>query len=492
MKPFYMPLNRKQLLVKTHKGQAARVIRKIVACGVIAMTTILNSHDLFAELPTAKQVASQMKTGVNLGNTLEAIGGETAWGAAKTTQALIDSIKAAGFNTIRIPVAWFTHSDTINSEIDEAWMARVKEVVDYCINDEIFVIINMHWDKGWLETRVNKANQSLVNERLYSYWSQIAGYFIDYDEHLLFAGANEPNVNDATGMEVLLSYHQTFIDAVRETGGNNASRTLIIQGPSTDIEKTNKLMNKLPVDAIENRLIVEVHYYTPYQFCLMNEDANWGKMFYYWGKDYHSKTDTQRNSTWGEEQELDRLFELMKTKFVDKGIPVIIGEFGAYKRKLSAPSDQELHNKSVEFFNKYVVKSAISKGMIPYYWDTPGGLFNRQNGTINDKGLHNSLMEGAREATSTQSYVPKNSKEVDIYPNPFFSVFYVKINRPNEANVVKIFNRKGQLVEALNVNKSHDLVALGAGLKPEMYMVQVSGNTKTESTVSSYKILKLE
>ena len=138
--------------------------------------------------------------------------------------------------------------------------------MDYCIKDSLYVILNIHWDSGWLENRVNKANQDQVNERQNAYWTQIANYFKDYDEHLLFAGANEPNVEDAAGMSVLLSYHQTFIDAVRATGGNNSSRTLIIQGPSTDIDKTNNLMNTMPTDQIADRLMVEVHYYTPYQF----------------------------------------------------------------------------------------------------------------------------------------------------------------------------------------------------------------------------------
>jgi aryl-phospho-beta-D-glucosidase BglC (GH1 family) len=135
-------------------------------------------------------------------------------------------------------VAWFCHSDTVNSIIDSAWIARVKEVVDYCINDDFYVIINAHWDKGWLENRVNEANQAIVNQRQQAYWTQIANYFRDYDERLLFAGANEPNVHDAASMAVLMTYHQTFIDAVRATGGNNSSRTLIVQGPSTDIETT--------------------------------------------------------------------------------------------------------------------------------------------------------------------------------------------------------------------------------------------------------------
>jgi len=273
----------------------------------------------------------------------------------------------------------------------------------------MYVIINAHWDKGWLENRVNEANQSQVNERQGAYWTQIAEYFKDYDEHLLFAGANEPNVHDATSMSVLMTYHQTFIDAVRATGGNNSSRTLIVQGPSTDIEETNKLMNSMPTDQIANRLMVEVHYYTPYQFCLMDKDANWGKMFYYWGKDNHSKTDVNHNATWGEESDVEKYFGYMKTKFVDKGIPVILGEFGAYKRKLSPPSEQALNNASVEYYFKYVVKSAISKGIIPYCWDTPEGLYNRSNGTIIDKGIIDAIMQGAKEVNT--SYIElKNNK----------------------------------------------------------------------------------
>ena len=440
-----------------------------------------------AQLPTAKEISGKLGVGWNMGNTLEAIGGETAWGGAKTTQALIDSVKKAGFNTVRLPVAWFSHSDTISSFIDENWLERVKEVVDYCINDDLYVIINMHWDLGWLENRINQANKNIINDRLDKYWTQIADYFIDYDEHLLFAAANEPNVENAEGMKILMSFYQTFVDAVRYTGGNNSSRCLIIQGPSTDIDKTNRLMNTMPVDEIEDRIIVEVHYYTPYQFCLMNEDASWGKMFYYWGKDFHSSTDTQRNATWGEEDELDRLFGLMKTKFVDKGIPVIIGEFGAYKRKLNPPSDQELHNKSVEYFNKYVVKSALSKGMIPYYWDTNMGLFNRSKGKVLDNGLLNALMEGAEEATGSQTYVPESIEGIDVFPNPFTSVIYLNVKYSEKIVGVKIFDSLGKLVESVQPDGENNLLALGACLKPDIYFIQVSGT----NWIKSFKTTKV-
>ncbi|MDP4210541.1 MAG: glycoside hydrolase family 5 protein [Bacteroidota bacterium] len=366
---------------------------------VVLVVGLLMSISAGAKLPTAQKIAGQMTIGWNLGNTLEAICGEDAWGGGHTSQRLIDSVKAAGFNTVRLPVSWFCHSDTVASVIDKEWLARVKEIVDYCIKDDMYVILNMHWDKGWLENRVNKANQNIVNKRQHVYWTQIANYFKDYDEHLLFAGANEPNAHDSIQMSVLLNYHQTFIDAVRATGGNNSSRTLIIQGPSTDVDDTYKLMNTMPKDKIADRLMAEVHYYTPFQFCLLEKDADWGNMVYYWGKDYHSATDTMRNASWGEESDVEKKFDSMKAKFVDKGIPVIIGEFAAGKRKLSPPSDQALHNASVEYYYKYVVKSAISKRLIPICWDVPMGLFNRNTGEVLDRGIINAITQGVKDAS---------------------------------------------------------------------------------------------
>ncbi len=420
----------------------------------ISLLGLFLNTPLFSQLPTAQQVVSQMKVGWNMGNTLEAIGGETAWGGAYTTQKLMDSVKGAGFDAVRLPCAWFAHSDTNTSKIDSAWIARVKQVVDYCINDSLYAIINIHWDEGWLENRVDTTDSAQVNERQRAYWTQIANYFKDYDEHLLFASANEPNVNDATGMSVLLSYHQTFIDAVRATGGNNSSRTLIIQGPSTDIDKTNSLMNTMPNDQIADRLIVEVHYYSPYQFTLMTADASWGKMFYYWGKNYHSATDVIRNSTWGEESYLDGEFGLMKTKFVDKGIPVIIGEFGAYKRKLSPPSDQALNNVSVEYYNGYVVKSAISRGIVPFYWDTNMGLFNRSTGVVLDYGVLDSIMAGAGILTyihdKTKSGSPNEFRLAQSYPNPFNPSTMINYQIPTTGYVtIKVYDVLGREVGTL-------------------------------------------
>jgi endoglucanase len=395
---------------------------------ILILGLFLNTS-LFPQLPTAQQVAGHMKVGWNLGNTLEAICGENAWGNPATTQKLIDSVKAAGYDAVRLPCAWDCH--TTNGVINAAWIARVKEVVDYCINDSMYVIINIHWDGGWLENNVTTSAQAAVNAKQKNYWTQIAKYFKDYDEHLLFAGANEPNVEDATGMSVLLSYHQTFIDAVRATGHNNSSRTLIIQGPSTDIDKTNNLMNTMPKDSIANRLMIEVHYYTPWQFCGMTEDASWGKMFYYWGKDYHSTTDVSRNATWGEESDLDHYLGLMKTKFVDNGIPVILGEYGVVKRTLTGNSDQELHLASRLHFYNYFVESAVNKGIIPFNWDTGPygnntmGIFDRNTGAVVDKGLLDAIMQGAGKRNTTYKSdeinldIPNEFRLDQNYPNPF-------------------------------------------------------------------------
>jgi endoglucanase len=313
---------------------------------------------------TAEEIAAKISLGWNIGNSLEATGSETAWGNPKISKALIDLVKQSGFNAVRIPCSWNQYlSNSTKAEIKTEWLNRVKEVVQYCVDNNMYVIINIHWDGGWLENNVTEAKKDENNARQKAFWEQIATHFRNFDEHLLFASANEPNVENAAQMAVLTSYHQTFIDAVRSTGGKNAYRTLVIQGPSTDIDKTNKLMLSLPTDKVANRMMVEVHYYTPYQFCLMDKDADWGKMFYYWGANYHSTTDTARNATWGEEADLDKLFKSMKTQFVDKGIPVILGEFGVIRRSNLTGSDLTLHLDSRAFFFKYVVKQAKSNGI---------------------------------------------------------------------------------------------------------------------------------
>lgn len=352
---------------------------------------------------TAVQLAANMKLGWNIGNTLEATGGETAWGNPKVTKALIDLVKANGFNAIRIPCSWNQNlANATTAQIKADWLARVKEVVQYCIDNNMYVIVNIHWDGGWLENNCTEAQKVANNAKQKAFWEQIATSLRGFDEHLIFASANEPNVENATQMAVLNSYHQTFIDAVRSTGGKNAYRTLVVQGPSTDIDKTNKLMLTLPTDKVASRMMVEVHYYTPWNFCGMEKDETWGKMSYYWGANYHSTTDTSRNATLGEEADLDKLFKSIKTQFVDKGIPVVLGEFGAIRRTTLTGNDLTLHLNSRAYYLKYVVKQAKANGLIPFYWDEGSigdkgfGIFKRSDNTVFDAQALTALQDGLK------------------------------------------------------------------------------------------------
>ncbi len=352
----------------------------------------------------AAELASKIIVGWNIGNSLEAIGGETAWGNPQVTQALIDLVKQSGFNAVRIPCSWNQYmANSTTAQLKTDWLNRVKEVVQYCVNNDMYVILNIHWDGGWLENNCTVAKQEENNAKQQAFWEQIATHLRDFDEHLLFASANEPNVSDATQMAVLTSYHQTFINAVRSTGGKNSYRVLVIQGPSTDIETTNRLMSVLPSDNVADRLMVEIHYYTPWNFCGLTEDATWGKMFYYWGKDYHSTTDPERNATWGEEETVDANFRLMKTKFVDHGIPVILGEYSAVRRSALTGDALTNHLASRAFFFKYVTKQAKANGLIPFYWDNGAtgnngsALFNRKTNTVFDQQALDALMQGATE-----------------------------------------------------------------------------------------------
>ncbi|HMO62577.1 MAG TPA: cellulase family glycosylhydrolase [Ferruginibacter sp.] len=344
----------------------------------------------------AVTLAARLKLGLNIGNTLEAIGGETAWGNPKITKAFVDLAKQSGFNAIRLPCAWNQYTVVPGAtQLKTEWLNRVKEVVQYCIDNGLYVILNIHWDGGWLENNCTPDKQTAVNARQKEFWKQIALHLRDYDEHLIFASANEPHVENEVQMNVLLSYHQTFINAVRATGGRNSYRVLVVQGPSTDIDKTNNLMNTMPVDYIANRMMAEIHYYTPYQYTLMEKDESWGKMFYYWGKDYHSTTDPTRNATWGEEADVDKYFGMMKTKFVDKGIPVVLGEYCAMRRNTLTGEALALHLASRAHFHKYVTQKAKANGLIPFFWDT-GSLLSRSSNAVLDQQTLDALIEGAK------------------------------------------------------------------------------------------------
>jgi endoglucanase len=345
----------------------------------------------------AKTLASKMFLGLNIGNTLEAPGGETAWGNPKITQDLIDSVKAAGFNAIRLPCAWNSHlEDTVSFKIYDAWLARVREVVDYCYKADMYVVLNIHWDSGWLEENPLYAKQAAVNAKQKALWEQIAFYFRDYDEHLLFAGTNEVHLGygapSAENIAVQLSYNQTFVNAVRSTGGKNAYRNLIVQAYNTNIDHAVSYL-KMPTDNVDDRMMVEVHYYDPYDFSIDNKSS-----IYFWGKDFAQYGTI---SSWGQETFVDQQFAKMKTNFVDKGYPVILGEFGAQYRSTLTGNQLANHKASRTYYFKYITQQAKNNGMVPFLWDTGGDgtnsfpLFLRSTGKRFDTRSVEALKEAA-------------------------------------------------------------------------------------------------
>lgn len=349
-------------------------------------------------MPTdAKTLASKIFLGWNLGNTLEAIGGETAWGNPKASNELVVAVKKAGFNAIRIPCAWNQYLENQTTyKIKDSWLARVKEVVDYCVANDVYAILNIHWDGGWLENNCTPAKQEEVNKKQAAIWKQIAIYFRNYDEHLLFAGANEPNAETLEKSNVLKVYMQTFVDVVRATGGRNAYRNLVIQAPNTNIDSADKYMT-MPTDATTNRLFAEVHYYSPWQFCGMEKDETWGKMYYFWGASFHIDGAAGRYPDWNcEEDYVKAQFKMMKTKFVDKGIPVIVGEFGAVHRTLSGNTLwQQKHDESRAYFFEYVVQEAKNHGLAPFIWDANSDVMNRTSNAVGDQKAYDGIIKGA-------------------------------------------------------------------------------------------------
>lgn len=321
---------------------------------------------------TAKELAKAMYPGWNLGNTMEAgdmannftnaggLGAETAWQSTQTTKALIDFVKAQGFKSVRIPTSWVMGhiTDAENMTIDPAWLARVKEIVDYCISDGLYVFINDHWDGGWIEeegfsktsSSYEAVDETIIADKenkLKKLWTNIATYFKDYNEYLMFAGLNEPfqeyslfSTRHRELTPILERYNQAFVDAVRATGGNNAKRVLIVQGPSTNISSTVNYFN-MPTDTENGKLMVEVHYYEPWDFCGSNATKDWNA-------DASVKTS----------------FESLKTKFVNHDIPVVIGEYGANWQE-----NTESHNDAIRRFFKSVVENAGNCGIVPFAWD---------------------------------------------------------------------------------------------------------------------------
>jgi endoglucanase len=341
------------------------------------------------DLPTAQQVAARITLGWNLGNTLEAQCAETAWGNPPANAQLFQALKAAGFNAVRLPTAWDCHADAKTQLIDPAWMARVRAVVDLARAEGLYVLLNIHWDGGWLENHPLFTHQQKVNAKQRAYWTQIANAFKEHDEHLLFAGTNEVHADYGTPTaehnQVQQSYNQTFVDAVRATGGRNATRTLVVQSYNTNIHHGLKFL-VLPRDSVADRLMVEVHHYDPYDYTL-NEKGR----CLFWGKPYPK----QEACSWAQERYHDATFASVRSKWIDAGVPVLMGEYTVGMRP-------GLDAESRLYYLAYVNAAAAKNGIRTFYWDIgvpptqKGGnaLFDRRTGEVVDAAALQAIRDG--------------------------------------------------------------------------------------------------
>lgn len=342
------------------------------------------------------ELVRDMGIGINLGNTFDACGDwiaqwsdsstqayETAWGSPVITKDIIQGYADEGFGVLRIPVAWSNRmADDGTYTIDQQWMARVTEVVNWTLDAGMYAIVNIHWDNGW----VNKFpdNKDECMKRFEKMWTQISDNFKDYGDHLMFEAQNEELGWDSVwnkwagdngkveSYQLANEINQKFVDTVRKSGGNNPKRHLLISGYNTGIDVTCDPLFKMPSDPA-NRLAISVHYYSPAGFAILEEDADWGKAI----------------STWGTDADYNELYtnlDMMKTNFIDKGIPVIVGEYGCpIKNK---------EPESVRRFLTSVCKAAYERQLCPVLWDTPGGHYDRERTCqLNDRQLQENFKE---------------------------------------------------------------------------------------------------
>lgn len=394
------------------------------------------------------QIVEAMGPGWNLGNQLESVTDnvpeETNWGNPVITEKLIQSVKAAGFKSIRIPVSYFAKiDDDKDYTIDSKWLDRVQEVVDYCIKNDLYAVINIHGDGyntidgSWL--LCNGKNQTEIKKKYKKVWKQIAERFKNYDEHLLFESMNEEfdgsysepnkeyyqNIND---------YNQIFVDTVRKTGDNNTKRWLIIPGWNTNIDYTaGDYGFKLPtdqyrdksIDKEEQRIMISVHYYSPWDFC-----GGENGVITQWGNE---ADDPSKTSTTCDETCMKNQLNLMKTTFADKGYPVFIGEYGSID-KTSYDSENEYYR---AYFARKLCQLSRKNGCIPMYWDNGYngvhgfGLFDRTTCEITQPVIIDAIMEGFGQKASQNSTL----MSVRLYVSD--SKYWTTIQSDNTARITK-------------------------------------------------------
>lgn len=409
---------------------AAMSLSTLSTTGVIS-TTQTASAASFTDF-NQSQIVSEMGAGWNLGNQLEsALNGtpcETYWGNPTINENLIKAVKKAGFRSIRVPVSYLGKIGGGSSyTIDSSWLNRVQEVVDMCIKNDLYVIINMHGDGynsidgGWL--LCNGSNQSAIQAKYKACWKQIANRFKSYDQHLIFESMNEEfdgtyGTPNSTYYSNINKLNQIFVDTVRQTGGNNAKRWLMLPGWNTNIEYTaGNYGFSIPTDnyrssaipSNEKRIMISVHYYDPWGFCgeESSSKTQWGSQ-----ANNSSKVDS-----YGDVNYLNSQFNLLYNKFTSKGYPVVIGEYGAIDK---SAYDSKNTACRADFASK-VCTYAKKYGCVPIWWDngvtgTYGfGLFNRNNYKVTQQAIIDAIMAvypASNSSSSSSSNTSSTSTQI--------------------------------------------------------------------------------
>jgi endoglucanase len=329
-------------------------LKKLFRSALFALALASAAHAAPMADLDAWDAAKQMGIGVNIGNTLEnTTRWETGWGSPPITKAYVERLAALGFKVIRLPVAWDTYAKDGRISADK--LARVGEIADWITGAGMFCVINIHWDGGWIDK--GKIFGPDAERKYPAYWTQIADFFNDRGERVVFEALNEETAFEGAGstqkaFATLTHVNQLFIDTVRKTGGNNAKRLLVITGYATDFTKTASADYVLPKDSVPARLLISVHYYTPWQFVGMTKDESWGKMRPTWG-------------TPADYAELEKLFDLMQGFSERHLIPVFVGEFNA--------SDQKETPSRIKWMTA-VKGAALKRKMVPVLWETGGDI----------------------------------------------------------------------------------------------------------------------
>ncbi len=359
--------------------------------------------------PTGSNIefARNLMPGWNLGNSLEACSNkkpnETVWGNPVVTADIFKAVKAAGFNSVRIPVSYLETIDE-NNIIDSERLDRVQEVVDMAIDSGLYAIINIHGDGyysvdgGWILCAESDEDQVKIREKFDAVWTQIATRFKDYDEHLIFESMNEVFDGDYDAPEPefyanINKYNQVFVDAVRKAGGKNSTRYLLVPGWNTDIDSTTSGSDFVYPSDSAKRTMVSVHYYAPYEFCL-KESA---KGIFRWGKGV-----TTQAMKYMKEDYVDSQFDKLYNDFISKDIPVIIGEYGAIDKSWN----DERNTVYRAYYCEYVNYAASQRGIVTVYWDNGyngkngHAVFDRKTCKITEPEIVDAIMRGVKATTA--------------------------------------------------------------------------------------------